>query len=85
MQLQWQQRRFLDTWAKKLGRIHQMGLFPTVYYWETLEALLALTQHPKHLAAKAAQGNWLDGYQVIISEIIKSYGDSKLIHLPTAR
>jgi len=62
-----------------------MGLFPTVYYWETLEALLALTQHPKHLAAKAAQGNWLDGYQVMISEIIKFYDDSRLIQLHTAR
>lgn len=54
------------------------GLISNVYYWESLEALQALIQHPKHLEAKAAQGNWLDGYQVVISEVIKIYGDGKL-------
>lgn len=61
------------------------GLVSNVYYWETLEALQALVTHPKHLEAKAAQENWLDGYQVIISEVIKTYGDSKLTNLPTAK
>jgi hypothetical protein len=35
-----------------------------------------------HQEAKAKQANWLDGYQVIISEVIKSYGDAKLTMLP---
>jgi len=61
------------------------GLVSNVYYWQTLEALQALIKHPSHLEAKAAQENWLDGYQVIISEIIKSYGDSRLTQLPTVR
>jgi heme-degrading monooxygenase HmoA len=60
------------------------GLISNVYYWETLEALQALVKHPKHLEAKAAQANWLDGYQVVISEVIKTYGDSKLTSLPTS-
>ena len=54
------------------------GLVSNVYYWESLEALQALMQHPKHLEAKAAQKNWLDGYQVVISQIVKTYGDGKL-------
>lgn len=54
------------------------GLISNVYYWESLEALQALMQHPKHLEAKAAQENWLDGYQVVISQVIKTYGDGKL-------
>jgi hypothetical protein len=37
-----------------------------------------LVEHPRHLEAKAAQENWLAGYQVIISEVIKTYGDSAL-------
>ena len=61
------------------------GLVSNIYYWESLEALQALVQHPKHLEAKAAQANWLDGYQVVISQVIKAYGDSKLGALPTSR
>ena len=56
----------------------QTGLFSNVYYWSSLEALQILVEHPRHLEAKAAQENWLAGYQVIISEVIKIYGDSKL-------
>jgi heme-degrading monooxygenase HmoA len=56
----------------------QTGLFSNVYYWSSLEALQKLAEHPRHLEAKAAQENWLAGYQVIISEVIKIYGDSKL-------
>lgn len=58
------------------------GLISNVYYWESLEALQALIKHPKHLEAKAGQENWLNGYQVIISEVIKTYGDAKLTNLP---
>lgn len=58
------------------------GLISNVYYWETLEALQSLVQHPQHLEAKAAQSNWLDGYQVVISEVIKTYGDAKLNGIP---
>ena len=56
----------------------QTGLFSNVYYWSSLEALQILVEHPRHLEAKAAQENWLAGYQVIISEVIKTNGDSKL-------
>jgi heme-degrading monooxygenase HmoA len=51
-----------------------------VYYWESLEALQALMKHPKHIEAKREQGKWLDGYQVIVSEVIRSYGDGKINH-----
>lgn len=62
------------------------GLVSNVYYWESLDALQALVRHPRHLEAKAAQHNWLDGYQVIISQVLRTYGDAKLASkLPTAR
>jgi heme-degrading monooxygenase HmoA len=54
------------------------GLISNVYYWESLEALQELVKHPTHLEAKAKQGNWLAGYQVVISQVIRTYGDSKL-------
>ena len=57
------------------------GLTSNVYYWESLDALQMLIQHPAHLEAKAGQSNWLDGYQVIISEVIRTYGDGILSHI----
>ena len=56
------------------------GLISNVYYWDSLESLQILMQHPKHLEAKATQSKWLDGYQVIISQVLRSYGDAKLHH-----
>ena len=57
------------------------GLVSNVYYWESLEALQQLVRHPAHQKAKLSQDNWLAGYQVVISEVIKVYGDSKLNQL----
>jgi heme-degrading monooxygenase HmoA len=57
------------------------GLVSNVYYWDSLEALQQLVQHPSHLKAKAAQANWLDGYQVVISQVLRTYGDTKLTKL----
>ena len=62
---------------------NETGRICNVYYWQSLEALQTLMQHPKHLEAKAAQANWLDGYQVVIAQVIRSYGDGK-IHHPAA-
>ena len=58
------------------------GLTSNVYYWDTLDALQALIQHPVHLQAKAAQANWLAGYRVVISEVLRTYGDKVLTQLP---
>lgn len=54
------------------------GLISNVYYWESLDALQVLIRHPKHLEAKARQEQWLAGYQIVISQIVRMYGDGKL-------
>ena len=54
------------------------GLVSNVYYWESLADLQRLVQHPSHLQAKASQSQWLAGYRVVIAEVIRVYGDSKL-------
>ena len=59
------------------------GRMSNVYYWETMEGLHELMKNPQHLEAKAAQANWLNGYQVVISQVIRAYGDGSLLH-PTA-
>jgi heme-degrading monooxygenase HmoA len=65
-----------ETWENA-----ETGLVCNVYYWRSLEALHALMQHPSHLEAKAGQGQWLAGYQVVISQVLRSYGDAGLSHL----
>ncbi len=61
------------------------GLISNVYYWESLEALQALMRHPTHLQAKSRQAQWLAGYQVVISQVLRTYGDARLQGLlPTA-
>jgi hypothetical protein len=36
--------------------------------------------HPAHLQAKQRQQRWLAGYQVVIAEVVGSYGDGGLVH-----
>lgn len=57
------------------------GLVSNVYYWDSLEALQQLVQHPRHLEAKAGQGQWLAGYQVVIAQVLRTYGDAGLTQL----
>ena len=54
------------------------GLVANVYYWDSLDALQSLMRHPAHLEAKAKQAKWLNGYQVIVSQVLRVYGDAKL-------
>ena len=61
------------------------GLISNVYYWDSLEALQALIQHTTHLEAKARQANWLDGYRVVISQVLKTYGDARLPQSPLSQ
>lgn len=54
------------------------GLTSNVHYWDTLESLQQLMQHPAHLEAKARQAAWLAGYQVVIAQVLHMYGDGGL-------
>jgi len=54
------------------------GLVSNVYDWESLTALQELMQHPTHREAKATQSNWLDSYQVVISQVLRTYGEGKV-------
>lgn len=54
------------------------GLISNVYYWDSLASLQQLVSHPRHLEAKSRQAEWLAGYQVVISQVLRTYGDGKL-------
>lgn len=51
------------------------------YYWETMEGIQALAADPSHIEAKREYAKWYRGYHVVISEVVKSYGDSAFFHL----
>ena len=56
------------------------GLISNVYYWESMEAMQTLIEHPAHQTAKREQARWLSGYQVVIAEVLASYGDGQIGH-----
>jgi len=56
------------------------GLISNVYYWDSMEALQQLMSHPTHHEAKQAQARWLKGYQVVIAQVVRSYGDGGIPH-----
>ncbi|MFG6486384.1 antibiotic biosynthesis monooxygenase family protein [Roseateles sp. BYS78W] len=56
------------------------GLISNVYYWDSMESLQQLMSHPQHREAKQAQARWLKGYQVVIAEVMRSYGDGGIPH-----
>lgn len=59
---------------------HATGLIANVYYWDSKEALQQLMEHPSHREAKQAQARWLRGYQVVIAEVVGTYGDGGIAH-----
>lgn len=69
-----------ETWHASTGK-----RINVTYYWETLEALKEFASHPKHLEAKRQYKSWYKGFHIVISEIIKSYGDDVLEHFTPNR
>lgn len=53
----------------------------SIYYWTDQDALRAFSTHPMHLKAKKTYDHWYGGFHVVISEVLKSYGDGAFDHL----
>lgn len=50
-----------------------------------MDSLKAFASIPSHIEAKQKYAQWYLGYHVVISEVIKSYGDAAFQHLtPTS-
>lgn len=56
------------------------GRISNVYYWESELGLRQLMTHPAHQEAKSRYSEWLGGYQVIISQVLRTYGDGLIAH-----
>jgi hypothetical protein len=50
----------------------------SMYYFETMDAMFQLSRFDAHREAKGKYQNWYDGYQIVVSEIVKSYGDEAI-------
>ncbi len=50
------------------------------YYWRDLDTLKTFATHPAHQEAKRQYAKWYEGYHIVISEVIRSYGDGSLTH-----
>ncbi|ABM55981.1 antibiotic biosynthesis monooxygenase family protein [Verminephrobacter eiseniae] len=61
------------------------GKVCTVYYWEGREGLRELMASAEHLRAKSQSAQWLAGYQVVVSEVIATYGTKDYDHLLNKR
>ena len=48
------------------------------YYWRTLADLEVFAKDPHHLTAKQGYAAWYQGYQVIIAEVQRVYGDGHI-------
>ncbi len=51
------------------------------YFWESEEALRSFSAHPKHLEAKRQYTQWYKGFHIVISQVLRSYGDGKIAHI----
>lgn len=65
-----------ETWQSADGKT-----FNATYYWQSLESLKAFSTHPSHLEAKKQYSRWYDGYHIVISEVLRSYGDDTIAHI----
>ncbi|MGB5245981.1 MAG: DUF4188 domain-containing protein [Woeseia sp.] len=65
-----------ESWQSADGRRRN-----ATYYWHTLESLKEFSNHVRHLEAKKQYRNWYKGYQIVVSEVIRSYGDGRIEHL----
>lgn len=65
-----------ETWHSADGKT-----LNATYYWESLDALKSFSTNPHHLEAKKQYDRWYDGYHIVVSEVIRSYGDGAIPHL----
>ena len=51
------------------------------YYFETMEGIQALAAFSGHQEAKSQYKRWYEGYQIVISQVVKTYGDDGIATL----
>jgi heme-degrading monooxygenase HmoA len=65
-----------ESWQSADGTVHN-----ATYYWTDIAAIDAFSRNPHHREAKRQYQRWYNGYHIVVSEVIRSYGDDRLPHL----
>ncbi|MCW7469635.1 hypothetical protein [Leptospira kanakyensis] len=65
-----------DSWVNL-----EQGTMAVVYYFKTYLGLESLKTYTDHKSAKSQYSKWYAGYQVIIAEVTKTYGDGGILHV----
>lgn len=60
----------VEKWQSSDGSVQN-----PIYYFQERSAMKRLAQFPSHLRAKENYAKWYDGYQIVVSEVLGSYGD----------
>lgn len=65
-----------ESWLSPDGKKHN-----ATYYWASMDALKEFSSHPRHLEAKRQYSRWYNGFHIVISEVLRSYGDGVFLHI----
>ena len=66
----------VETWRSEDGSVTNAS-----YFFDDQAAVRELSQFTQHRAAKAEYARWYEGYQIIVGEIVSTYGDGRLPHV----
>jgi heme-degrading monooxygenase HmoA len=59
-----------ESWVASSGKLRNV-----TYYWRDLDSLQAFSHDPNHLEAKREYARWYRGYHILVSQVLRSYGD----------
>lgn len=65
----------VEKWVSEDGLSHN-----SVYYFTDRESLAKLAGFPDHLTAKSKVDRWYSSYQVVVTEVLASYGTTSPPH-----
>ena len=65
----------VDRWVSDDGKSRN-----SIYYFDGMDSVKQLSRYPEHLVAKENYRKWYLGFQIVVSEVIGSYGDGYFKH-----
>jgi hypothetical protein len=65
----------VDRWVSEDGKSRNSN-----YYFDGMASVKELSRYPEHLVAKENYRKWYLGYQIVVSEVVGSYGDGYFQH-----
>ena len=66
----------VDFWQSTSGSLRNV-----TYFWSDLETLKTFSSHPVHQEAKRQYARWYQGYHIVVSQVLRSYGDGAIKHI----